>query len=73
MPRLTRRSGGSYDAAFGRAEEAADQVEERRLAGAVGADHGAHLARLDGERDIAHGDKAAERLRHVVDFEQAHA
>ena len=61
------------DRARGRREEAADQIEERRLAGAVGADHGAQLARLDGERDVVDGDQAAEALRDVVDLEQAHA
>ena len=31
------------------------------------------VAGLDRERDIAHGDQATERLRDVLDFEQAHA
>ena len=61
------------DAARGRREEAADQIEEGGLAGAVGADHGAQLARLDRERDVVDGDQAAEGARDVLDLEQAHA
>src|SRR5258708_25704741 len=41
---------------------AGDEIEERGLAGAVGADHGVRLADLELERDVARGDEARERL-----------
>ena len=53
-------------------EKAADQVEEGGLAGAVGADHRAQLARLDRHRHVVDGDQAAEMLRDVLDPQQAH-
>ena len=60
------------DAARCRREEAGDQIEEGRLAGAVRADDGAQLAGLDRHRDIVDGDQAAEMLRDVFDLEQTH-
>ena len=80
MPRHTRRAGSrprdilavEHDPAGARREESADQVEEGGLAGAVGADHGAQLARLDRHRHVVDGDQAAEMPRDVFDLEQAH-
>ena len=40
--------------------DAGDEVEHRRFAGAVGPDHGANLARLDGHVDVVDGDQRAE-------------
>ena len=49
--------------------EAGDAVEERRLARAVGADEGEHLASLDVEADAVHCQKAAEALAQVGQLE----
>src|SRR5579883_158699 len=57
------------DASAGRRKEAAEQIEEGRLAGAVRADNGAELAARDGERYVAHRDEVAEALAHRIDFE----
>ena len=64
MPIFTRPAAGTrlmfcavqQDLARGRREEAGDQVEERRLAGAVRADDRAQLAVLDPHRHVGHGD-----------------
>ena len=50
--------------------EAVDDVEHRRLAGAVGANDGAHLALADIEGDVAQRAHAAEGERHVFQREQ---
>src|SRR5262249_5834940 len=50
--------------------EAADTVEESRLAGAVRPYQAEDLARLDRERDAVERDDAAEAERHITDFEQ---
>ena len=47
-----------------------DQVEQRRLAGAVGADQADDLAAPDRNRDIAVGDEAAEALPDAAGFQQ---
>ena len=60
------------DLTGGLPEKAADQVEERRLAGAVRADHGAQFAGFDRHRDVVDGDQAAEMFRDVLDPQQAH-
>src|SRR5205085_7182654 len=60
------------DLARVRPVEPGDQVEERRLAGAVRADQPADLAALDAERDVVDGDDAAEAPRHVLEREQGH-
>ena len=52
--------------------EAADKVEDRRLAGAVGPDEGAHLAALQADGQLVHGQQAAEALGQVGYFEQGH-
>src|SRR3954471_21089037 len=44
---------GDRDLAAGRAQDAGQQLEQRRLAGAVGADDADRLAGLDVERDVA--------------------
>ena len=51
---------GVVDMAGGGGVDAADEVEHRGLAGAVGADQGEHLALVDIEADIADGQYAAE-------------
>ena len=58
------------DRAFGRRQHARDQVEQRRLAGAVRADQADDLAAADRDRDVAVGDQAAEALRDAAGFEQ---
>src|SRR5438094_147025 len=63
---------GEGDLARIRAVQAGDQVEERRLAGAVRADQPGNLALLDRERDVVDGDDASEPLREVLDREQSH-
>ena len=69
---LVRRHVGDVaavedDAAGGGLDAAADQADEGRLAGAVGSDDGADLARHDGEVDAVHrlqpAIKAAEPAR----------
>src|SRR3954454_15856172 len=52
--------------------EAADAVEQRRLAGAVRADQPEDLPRLDREGDTVEGDDAAEAKRDLANFEQRH-
>ncbi len=49
-----------HDAAGIGRVNAAYQIEQRRLAGAVRADDGKHRAGRHGERDVAHGVDAAE-------------
>src|ERR1019366_3958783 len=61
------------DAAGAGREEAADEVEESGLAGAVGADHRVQIAGLDLEGYAIDGDQAAEGAHDIVDLEQAHA
>src|SRR5262249_13164536 len=47
-----------------------DQPEERRLAGAVGADDRAQLAAADADVDAINGEEAAERTRQLLCAEQ---
>ena len=73
--RLVRQHGRmrdalESDAARLRTIEAVDDVQHRRLAGAVGADDGADLALLDVERDIGQRVDAAEGERNALDREQ---
>ena len=49
---------------------ARDQVEERRLARAVGTDDEAPLARHDAERDVVGGRQAAERFFQTDELER---
>ena len=80
MPRPAIRYGGTSVMSWswkisspgGRLIDAADQVEDRRLAGAVRADDREHLALLHLEADRIHGADAAEADRDVVGAEQAH-
>src|SRR4029453_5751582 len=55
------------DLAGGRREIARHQVEQGRLAGAVGADDAGDRARLDGEGDVGDGEQAAEALAQRLD------
>ena len=52
--------------------QARDDVERRRLAGAVRADQPRDVALLDVERDAVEGDDAAEAHRHVPYLEERH-
>ena len=61
------------DLALVRLVQPRDQVEERRLAGAVRADQADDLALADVERDVVDRDDPAEPPRHVLDREQGHA
>src|SRR5262249_57584648 len=63
---------GQYPAAVVWLELASHHVEDRRLAGAVGADHRQQRARLERERDVARGDDAAEGLRQGLGAKEAH-
>ena len=59
------------DRALRRRQHARDQVEQRRLAGAVGADQTDDLAAPDRNRDVAVGDEAAEPLPDAAGFQQS--
>src|SRR5216683_562833 len=62
------------DAAGVGGDEAGEQVEERGLAGAVGAEDAGDLAGLEREGDVLHGGEAAEALGEALDLEErAHA
>ncbi len=61
-----------HDAAARRLVDAADQVEDRALAGAVRTDDGEDLALLDRERHAVDGLDAAEGDRKVLHVEEAH-
>jgi hypothetical protein len=70
-----RRLGREADAlvldlAAGRGVDPADQVEDRRLAGAVRADQGEDLAAADVEADVVDGDDAAEAHAEMARREQ---
>src|SRR5439155_17690252 len=58
-----------YDVAPVRIEHACDEIEERRLARAIGANQAGNLACLDPEGRAVHGRDAAERLPHPLDAE----
>jgi hypothetical protein len=58
-----------FDVAGREREAAADQVEQRRLAGAVRADHGVAFALLDGEVHAVDDRGLAEALADVLEFE----
>ena len=58
------------DFAFLGVIEAVDDVQHRRLAGAVGADDGVNLAFLNIQRDIDNGTHGAERQADVAAFKQ---
>ena len=60
------------DAAAGRPQHADQHAQERRLAGAVGADQAEQLAFGDGQIDAGERVHAAEIHRYIVDVEQAH-
>ena len=50
-----------------------DRREQRRLAGAVGADQRHHLALVHRQRDVAHGLEQAVAHLERLDLKQAHA
>ena len=61
------RSPLERDAAGVRLQEAGDRVEERGLAGAVGADEAGDAAFRDFQRAVVDGAHAAERTGNVLD------
>ena len=61
---------GKAHTARRRLDDAGDEVEQRRLAGAVGSDDGAHLAVGNLHADVVHGNERAVTLRQTVDLEQ---
>src|SRR5207247_10402081 len=61
------------DAAAVRPVQACDDVEKRRLPGAVRADQAADLALLDGHRDVVQRDDPPESPRNVLDRKESHA
>ena len=58
------------DRALRRRQHARDQVEQRRLAGAVRADQADDFAAPDRDRDVAVGNQAAEALPDTAGFEE---
>jgi hypothetical protein len=54
------------DASLLRVVESVDDIEHRRLAGAIRPDNGPDFALADIERDVAHGFHAAKRKRHIL-------
>ena len=67
-----RLIGAGVDDAAGRRQQSHHRAEQRRLAGAVGADDGDDLTGIDGERDAAHGLRLAVGDRQIGDIEQRH-
>jgi len=61
------------DASRGRADEAADRAQRRRLARAVGTDERDDLAFVDVQRDAGERGDASVPRDQVLDFEQPHA
>ena len=57
------------DLAAGGNQELGEQVEEGRLAGAIGADQRVDLSTAHPQVDVAHGDEATELLGQVARFE----
>src|SRR6185312_1482306 len=75
---LVRRHQGDiapveFDGAGARRQKAADQIEERRFAGAVRPDDRAQLAFGDAERHVLHRHETAEAFGRIPDFEHVHA
>ena len=68
----SRSSPSKTHAPGRRLVDAADDVEHRRLAGAVGSDEPADLTFVDGERQPVEGDDAAEPDGDVLHVEQCH-
>ena len=71
-PRAARsgRRSLELDRARGRVDDPGDDVEERRLAGAVGPDDADDRALRDDEVDVADGDQAAEAAGDAIRVEQ---
>ena len=61
------------DAAGGPQEEALEDLEGRRLAGAVGPQEGEHLAALDGEVDATDRFERSVSLHETCDLDSRHA
>src|SRR5690349_10034253 len=57
------------NAAGGGRVDAGDEIEDRRLAGTIGADESHQFAIVDGHRQIADGLQTAELDRHVLEVE----
>ena len=58
------------DAAFGGFVHAGDQVEDCRLAGAVGPDDADQLARVHRQAEVIHRAQPAEVMGHVINLQQ---
>ena len=73
---VRRRAGDvapvEHDAAGARRELPGQEIEQRRLAGAVGADDRVQAAGLDAQADIVDRGKRAERLGQVLCLEDCH-
>src|SRR6267142_2703595 len=72
---LRRRQRGDVlavepDRSLRRRQHARDQIEQRRLAGAIGANQANDLAAPDRYRDVAVGDQPAEALPDAFGFQQ---
>src|SRR5262245_55276393 len=69
------RDGGAVEPYFAASglHEAADHVEQRRLAGAVGSDDAADLTAVDREIDPVERANAAESNREIADLEYRRA
>src|SRR5262249_32867318 len=74
--RSGRRAGGARPVertvTAARGQEAREEVEARRLAGAVGADQADDGAGVDGEADAVDGREAAEVHAEILDVKQGH-
>src|SRR5262249_41369707 len=60
------------DASTRRLVDAADAIEQRRLAGTVGPDERADLTGVDRERQVDQGNDAAELDAYLLDVQQRH-
>ena len=59
-----------HDASGIRREHAVDQIEQRRLAGAVRPDQAENFALAHDETQVVHGLQAAEALADVIELEE---
>ena len=66
---MLHRLAVDEDLALVRLQQPVEDVHQGRLAGAVLAEQGVDLARLDGEVDVVVGDQVAEALGDAAQFE----
>ena len=67
--RIVHRLAVDEDLALVRLEQPVEDVHQGRLAGAVLAEQGVDLARLDGQVDVVVGDQVTEALGDAAQFE----